>query len=75
MTLRVDVPRLITERGHSAVAYASAYLIAAAVVVLVLLVVVLNRVVLAPLGRVTRHAEEIGEGKTVDGSAGISPQR
>jgi two-component system, sensor histidine kinase and response regulator len=64
MTLRVDVPRLITERGHSAVAYASAYLIAAAVVVLILLVVVLNRVVLAPLGRVTRHAEEIGEGRT-----------
>jgi two-component system, sensor histidine kinase and response regulator len=64
-TLRVDVPRLITERGHSAVAYASAYLIAAAVVVLVLLVVVLNRVVLAPLARVTRHAEAIGEGRTV----------
>ena len=65
MTLRVDVPRLITERGHSAVAYASAYLITAAVVVLILLVVVLNRVVLAPLARVTRHAEAIGEDKTV----------
>jgi signal transduction histidine kinase/DNA-binding response OmpR family regulator len=64
MTLRVDVPRLITERGHSAVAYASAYLIAAAVVVLIVLVVVLNRVVLVPLNRVTRHAETIGEGKT-----------
>ena len=63
MTLRVDVPRRISGRGHSAVAYASAYLIGAAIVVLVLLVVILNRVVLTPLGRVTRHAVVIGEGK------------
>jgi sensor domain CHASE-containing protein len=63
LTLRVDVPRQITLRGHSAVVYASAYLIGAAVVVLVLLVVILNRVVLAPLARVTRHAVAIGEGK------------
>ena len=41
LTLRVDVPRQITLRGHSAVVYASAYLIGAAVVVLVLLVVIL----------------------------------
>jgi len=63
LTLRVDVPREITSRGHSAVMYASAYLTGAAVVVLLLLVVILNRVVLTPLARVTRHAVAIGEGK------------
>jgi two-component system, NtrC family, sensor kinase len=60
MALRVDVPRRITQRGHAAIAYASACLIAAAIVVLVLLVLVLNRVVLKPLARVTRHAVAIG---------------
>jgi len=61
MTLRVDVPREITLRGYRAVAYASACLIAAAVIVLILLVVVLNRVILNPLARVTRHAVDLGE--------------
>jgi two-component system NtrC family sensor kinase len=46
-----------------AVVYASAYLAAAAVIVLMLLVFILNRVVLNPLARVTRHAVAIGEGK------------
>ena len=63
MALRVDVPRRITQRGHSAIAYASACLIAAAIVVLVLLVLVLNRVVLKPLAQVTRHAVAIGNGE------------
>lgn len=63
MALRVDVPRRITQRGHSAIAYASASLIAAAIVVLVLLVLVLNRVVLRPLAHVTRHAVAIGNGE------------
>src|SRR5450631_1264557 len=62
MTLRVEVPRKITERGQSAVRYASAYLIVAGLAALALLVIVLNRVVLAPLARVTRHAVAIGEG-------------
>jgi two-component system, NtrC family, sensor kinase len=62
MTLRVEVPRRITERGRNAVTYASAYLIGAAIAVLILLVVVLNRVVLEPLARVTRHAVAIGQG-------------
>ena len=62
MALRVDVPRRITQRGHSAIAYASACLIAAAIVVLVLLVLVLNRVVLKPLAQMTRHAVAIGSG-------------
>ena len=63
MTLRVDVPRQITLRGYSAVRYASAYSMAAAMVVLILLVVILNRVVLTPLARVTRHAVAIGAGE------------
>jgi two-component system, NtrC family, sensor kinase len=63
MTLRVDVPRSITQRGHLAVNYASAYLAGAAVIVLILLMFILDRVVLNPLARVTRHAVAIGEGK------------
>ncbi|HWS63459.1 MAG TPA: CHASE4 domain-containing protein [Steroidobacteraceae bacterium] len=62
LTLRVNVPRKITERGQSAVSYASTYLMVAALAALTLLVIVLNRVVLAPLARVTRHAVAIGEG-------------
>ena len=62
MKLRVDVPRNITARGHDAVTYASAYLIGAAIAVLALLVIILNRMVLEPLARVTRHAVAIGTG-------------
>jgi len=61
MTLRVDVPRKITERGQSAVSYASTYLIVAGLAALTLLVIVLNRVVLAPLAHVTRHAVAIDQ--------------
>ncbi|HVO46897.1 MAG TPA: CHASE4 domain-containing protein [Steroidobacteraceae bacterium] len=63
LTLRVELPRNITSRGDSAVKYASLCLLAAAVATVILLVMVLNRVVLAPLGRVTRHAVEIGMDK------------
>jgi two-component system NtrC family sensor kinase len=52
----------MTERGQSAVTFASTLLIVAAVLALLLLVVVLNRTVLAPLARVTGHAVSIGEG-------------
>jgi len=62
LTLRVDVPRRITERGRSAVTYASAYLISAGIVVLALLVVIINRLVLRPLARITEHAVAMGEG-------------
>jgi sensor domain CHASE-containing protein len=62
MSLRVEVPRKITERGQAAVTYASTYLIGAGVLALILLVTVLNRIVVAPLARVTRHAVRIGEG-------------
>ena len=62
MTLRVDIPRQISARGRAAVIYASLYLIGAAIVVLAVLVVVLNRLVLTPLARMTRHAVSIGAG-------------
>jgi two-component system NtrC family sensor kinase len=62
MSFRVEVPRRITERGHGAVTYASLYLIGAAITVLLLLVVALNRIVLKPLARVTRHAVAVGDG-------------
>jgi diguanylate cyclase (GGDEF)-like protein len=62
MSFRIDTPRRITARGQGVVTYASLYLIGAAVAVLLLLVVVLNRIVLKPLTRVTRHAVAVGKG-------------
>jgi sensor domain CHASE-containing protein len=61
LTLRVDVPREITRRGRSAVNYATACLLGAAALVVILLIVILNRIVLSPLARVTRHALTIGQ--------------
>jgi two-component system, NtrC family, sensor kinase len=61
MTLRVDVPRRITARGHTAVAYASGCLLAAAVIILILLVVVLNRAILRPLALLIDHAVALGK--------------
>lgn len=60
MALRVDVPREISRYGQTALAYASICLAVAGGVLLALLLVVLNRVVLAPLALVTRHAVAIG---------------
>ena len=74
MSLRVDVPRRITERGHGAVTYASLYLIGAAVMVLLLLVAALNRIVLKPLARVTRQAVAVGEGIDLGVRLNISGQ-
>lgn len=62
LNLRVSAPRRITARGRDAITYASAYLIGAAAAALALLVIVLNRMVLGPLARVTRHAVAIGKG-------------
>ena len=62
MSLRVELPRKITARGLGAVTYASVWLVAAGMSALILLMIALNRVVLLPLGRVTRHAVAIGEG-------------
>jgi sensor domain CHASE-containing protein len=63
VTLRVNVPRAVTQRGWQAVELAAASLSAAAVLVLILLALVLNRVVLDPLSRVTQHAVQVGEGR------------
>jgi sensor domain CHASE-containing protein len=62
MTLRVDVPRTIAARARKTVSYAMAFIVAAAVAVLLLMLVVLDRTVLTPLGKVTRHAVAIGAG-------------
>jgi sensor domain CHASE-containing protein len=62
LTLRVEVPRRITAQGRAAVTYASVYLVGAAMAALLALLIVLNRVVLEPLARVTRHAITVGEG-------------
>ncbi len=61
MTLRVDVPRDITANGRRAILIAAASLVGAAMVTLVLLMALLNRYVLAPLSRLTRHAVAVGE--------------
>lgn len=61
MTLRVDVPRSITARGRTAIRYVSASIVAAAAAVLALIVVLLNRLVLAPLTRVTQHAVVVAD--------------
>jgi two-component system NtrC family sensor kinase len=74
MSFRVDVPRRISERGRGAVTYASLYLIGAAVTVLLLLVVALNRIVLEPLARVTRHAVAVGDGTDLSARLNIAGQ-
>jgi len=74
MSFRVDVPRRISERGRDAVTYASLYLIGAAVTVLLLLVVALNRIVLEPLARVTRHAVAVGDGTDLSARLNIAGQ-
>jgi sensor domain CHASE-containing protein/HAMP domain-containing protein len=74
MSFRVDVPRRISARGRGAVTYASLYLIGAAVTVLLLLVVALNRIVLKPLARVTRHAVAVGEGTDLSARLNIAGQ-
>jgi two-component system, NtrC family, sensor kinase len=61
MTLRVEVPRRIEASGLTAIRYASLSIIVVAVIVLLLVVVLLNRLVLTPLTRMTRHAVAVGE--------------
>jgi sensor domain CHASE-containing protein len=62
MTLRVDVPRTITGHARTTVADAMAFTVGAAVAVLLVLLGLLDRTVLTPLARVTRHAVAIGAG-------------
>jgi two-component system, NtrC family, sensor kinase len=61
MALRVEVPRRIEASGLRAIRYASLSIIVVAVIVLLLVVVLLNRLVLTPLTRMTRHAVAVGE--------------
>jgi two-component system, NtrC family, sensor kinase len=63
MTLRVDVPREITARGHQAMVYGLVWQVVAAVAVLTLLLAVLSRTILNPLAAVTRHALVVGADK------------
>jgi sensor domain CHASE-containing protein/HAMP domain-containing protein len=72
VTFRVDVPRRITQRGRDAVTYASLYSIGAAVTVLLLSLVALNRIVVKPLARVTRHAVALGEGSDLSARLDMS---
>ena len=62
MALRVDVPRTISNGARTTVNYVLAFTVGAAVVVLLILLVSLDRTVLTPLARVTRHAIRIGSG-------------
>ena len=71
LTLRVDVPRAITERGYAAVRYAGGYLLGAAALVLILLLVALDRMILTPLGLVTRHAVAVGEDQDLGKRLGL----
>ena len=62
MTLRVDLPRTISRGARTTVAYVLAFTVGAAIVVLLILLISLDRTVLTPLAKVTRHAVRIGAG-------------
>jgi sensor domain CHASE-containing protein/HAMP domain-containing protein len=72
LTLRVDVPRDITARGHAAVIYSLIDLIGAAIGVCVLLLILLNRLILAPVRRVMHHAVRVGEGADLTAKLGFT---
>jgi sensor domain CHASE-containing protein len=62
LALRADIPRAISKGARATVNTVLAFTIGAAVVVLLILMFTLDRTVLAPLARVTRHAVAIGTG-------------
>lgn len=62
VALRVSVPRTISRGARTTVNYVLAFTIGAAVIVLLILLVSLDRIVLSPLAKVTRHAVRIGKG-------------
>jgi two-component system NtrC family sensor kinase len=59
--LHSEIPRAISAGGRKTVAYAAVFLIVTGATVLIVLLVELNRTVLSPLSRITRHAELIGK--------------
>jgi two-component system, NtrC family, sensor kinase len=60
ITLRIEVPRTITERGHQVVSYAAVFLALAGGMAMMMMIVLLNCSVLKPLSRMTRHAVALG---------------
>jgi signal transduction histidine kinase len=62
LTLRVDLPRTITAGANTTIGYARAFTVGAALAVLLLMLFVLDREVLDPLSRVTKHASALGSG-------------
>jgi two-component system, NtrC family, sensor kinase len=60
LTLRIEIPRSISERGHQVVGYAAVLLVLTAGMVLLMMIALLNRSVLNPLARMTRHAVALG---------------
>ena len=62
LTVRIAAPRLITARGREVLRYADGILGLAAVATVLLLIVTLNQSVLKPIARITRRAQEIGQG-------------
>jgi two-component system, NtrC family, sensor kinase len=60
LALRIEVPRTISQRGHQVVGYAAVFLILAGGIVLLMMIALLNRSVLDPLSRMTRHAVALG---------------
>jgi len=73
LRLRIDVPRTISASGSRVVHYASAWIAGIGALVLVLGLWLLDRSVLDPLGRITRHMTAMGG--TDDLSARLSLQR
>jgi sensor domain CHASE-containing protein len=61
LMLRIEVPRTISAYGFKAVSTATLFLLGSGVVVLLLMIALLNREVLSPLARMTRHALALGK--------------
>ena len=66
LTLAVTTPRQIAARGQESLWLASLSLAGAGTLVLGLLLVMLNRIVLAPLSLLTRHATRLGTSDALD---------
>jgi two-component system, NtrC family, sensor kinase len=60
LMLRIEIPRTISARGHQVVGYAAVFLALAGGMVLLMMITLLNRSVLDPLSRMTRHAVALG---------------
>ena len=61
LLLRVDVPKSISSRGEKAVGFTLLSILGAGLVIVVVLIISLQRMVLAPLGRLTDHAVAMGQ--------------